>query len=167
MTEIQPGEFRRYLQLAAILFVISLSGCSEDSDVSSGGGDTGVGSDGGSTSAQFAGTYSGNITISVQGDSIDDDSDTEPVTVLVRDNGTARLTIDGESVEGTVNGNRFGFSIRREIRRGLVECEGDAMVTGTIQSQTMTGPVSGSGECGLLVGGTGFVIDGSLTATKN
>ena len=160
------GRMGRIPGKATTVLALLLAACSGDSDVTSGGGDTGVGSDGGSTSAQYAGSYTGTITINIQGSNIDDGSDTEPVTVLVRDDGTARLTIEDESVEGTVNGNRFGFSIRRKIRRGLVECEGDAMVTGTIRSGTLTGPVSGSGECELLVGGTGFTIDGTLTASR-
>ena len=154
--------------LLAVTLVAALTGChhDDDSDVTSGGGNTGVGSDGGATSAQFAGTYTGTVTTVIRGDSIDDESDTEAITVLIRSNGTAQLTIDGETVQGTVNGNRYGFSIRRDVSRGLLDCEGDAVITGTIQGNSMTGTVNGSGECELLFGQTGFTMTGSLIASR-
>ena len=66
------------------MFAVALAGCDhdDDKDVTSGGGNTGVGSDGGATSAQFAGTYTGTITTVIEGDSIDDESFTEAVTVM-------------------------------------------------------------------------------------
>ncbi len=153
--------------LPALFLAFLLTGCSDDVDVISGGGDTGVGSDGGSGSSQFAGTYSGTVTFEIRGDNVDDSTDTEAATVLIRSDGTGQLTIAGESVEGTVNGNRFGFSIYRRVRRDLVDCEGDATVTGTIQSGSLSGPVNGDGECDLLVGKTGFTLTGSIQATRN
>ena len=158
--------FSRWLLIALFAFALAACDHDEESDVTSGGGNTGIGSDGGAESAQFAGTYTGTVTTVIRGDSIDDETDTEAVTVLVRSDGTAQLTIDGESVQGTVNGNRFGFSIRRDFSRGLLDCDGDAVITGAIQGSSMTGTVNGSGECELLFGQTGFTLTGSLTASR-
>ena len=163
------GEFRSCFRwFVMVLLAIALAGCDhdEDSDVTSGGGNPGVGSDGGAPSAQFAGTYSGTIKTVIVGDEIDDESYTEAVTVLIRTDGTAQITIDGETVQGTVNGNRFGFSIRRDVNRGLLDCEGDAVITGTVEGSSLTGTVNGSGECELLFGQTGFTMTGSMTASR-
>lgn len=158
------------LKRIAIAFIaaltLGLGGCSDDKEITTGGGDTGIGTDGGATSAQFAGTYQGTVTILLQGDSIDDETDTEDVTIVVRNDGTASMTISGETVEGTVNGDRIGFSVRREQRDGLLECNADAVVSGTIQSSSIVGSISGSGTCELVVGKTGITLSGSLVANK-
>ncbi|MBX2868938.1 MAG: hypothetical protein KTR18_09695 [Acidiferrobacterales bacterium] len=150
-----------------ILISFVLTACGGDkSEVTTGGGGSGVVSDGGNPSAQFAGSYVGKITTNLSGDSIDDQSDTEDLIIIVRSNGTASLTIDGETVEGEVNGNQFGFSIRIVEERGLIECAGNAIVSGTISGNTLTGTTDGSGECELVAASTGLRITGSLNATK-
>jgi hypothetical protein len=88
--------------------------------------------------------------------------------LLVRDNGTARLTIDGDQViEGFMNGNKFGFSVRAVEEDGLVECSGDAILTGTISGGKGSGSISGSGKCKLLTAKSGFDITGSLSVTRS
>jgi len=154
----------RYLMV--ILFAGALASCSDDTDVSSGGGSTGVGTDGGNPSAQFSGTYVGEITTTIRGDEIDDDTNVDRIEIVIRDNGTALVTIEGESVEGTVNNSRVGFSVRIKRELGLIDCESTSTITGTIDGNRITGPVSGTGECELLTGSTGFDLTGSYFANK-
>lgn len=159
-------KFRIIRLISAIVLAGALASCSDDAEVSSGGGVTGVGNDGGNPSAQFAGTYVGEITTTFRGDEFDDDTETDRIEIQIRNNGTALVTIEGESVEGTVDGRRVGFSIRYSRDIGLIDCDSDAILTGDIGTNRITGPVSGSGECDLLTGSSGFDISGSFTATK-
>ena len=154
------------VQLFSIILALTLVGCGGDKSViTSGGGDAGVSSDGGSSSAVFAGTYQGEVTLSAQGDEVDNTT-TNSITLVVRTDGTASITIDGDTIEGFISGNNFGFSIVVIEEDGLVECSADAIVTGTISSGVATGSVSGSGDCEILTAKTGFDVSGSLTATR-
>jgi hypothetical protein len=151
--------------LAAAL-VCSVAACSDEkSEITSGGGSV-IASDGGASSAKFAGTYKGMITTLLKGSAIDDRTSTDEIVIVVRTNGTASLTIDGETVEGNVNDNRLGFSIRIIEEDGLVKCDGNATVTGTISGNVASGNVIGSGGCDALAASTGLDITGSYTASK-
>ena len=153
--------------LLAITLVFALAGCSDDkTEVSSGGGASGVESDGGSDSAKFAGTYTGELVTRIEGGTLDGESSTESVTVVIRTTGTASLTVEGTVVEGTVNGNRVGFSVRISRTQDLLECKGDAVISGILEGDTLSGVVTGSGECELIAADTDFAISGSLRATK-
>ncbi|MGI9317849.1 MAG: hypothetical protein ACR2QW_10980 [bacterium] len=153
--------------LFAIFLVCMIAGCSDDkSEVSSGGGGSGVESDGGASSAQFAGTYTGEVTILLSGGTLDGESSTENATVVIRTNGTASLTIEGTTVEGSVDGNRVGFSIRISRTQDLLECQGDAVISGILEGRLLSGTVTGSGECELIAADTNFGISGSLMANK-
>jgi len=152
--------------ILAVVTALVLSACSDDkSEISSGGGSA-VASDGGATSAKFAGTYRGTITTLLKGDSIGDRTSTDDIVIVVRGNGTASLTVDGQTVEGTVNGNQLGFSIRVIEQDGLLKCEGDAVVSGTISNNVATGNITGSGKCELFPASTGLDISGNYTASK-
>lgn len=153
--------------LVAIVLACLIAGCSEDkSEVSSGGGTSGVESDGGAGSAQFAGTYEGEIVTRLNGGTLDGESSTDSATVVIRTNGTASLTVEGRTVEGTVNGNRVGFSIRITQTQDLLECQGDAIISGILEGDVLTGTVTGSGKCELVATDTNFGITGSLKANK-
>jgi len=156
-----------YLIFATVALLF-LSGCGGDrSEVSSGsGGSTGIMSDGGSGSAVFAGTYVGTIMVRAKGDDIDEES-TRSAVLLVRTNGTARITIDSEPIEGEINGNSFGFSVRIIEEDGLVECVADAVLTGSITGSVAMGMLFGSGECEVIAIDSGFDVDGIFTATKS
>ena len=157
---------RRYFICLMIAIPLLMSGCAdEESSVSSGGGGTGILSDGGATSAVFAGTYIGMIRIIAEGDEVDTDS-TKGATLLVRTNGTVKLTIEGDSIEGAINGSAFGFSIRIIENDGLVECDANASLIGVITGMVASGDVTGSGDCEVIAAKTGFDVTGTFTATK-
>ena len=155
------------IKLISILFAtFFLAACGGDkSAVVSGSGSTGVMSDGGSGSSAFAGTYVGTITVRARGDDINEES-TDAATLLIRTNGTARLTIDSESIEGEISGNAFGFSVRIIEEDGLLECSADAVLTGTIAGSVASGMLFGSGDCSVVGVKTGFDVDGTFSATK-
>lgn len=158
----------RGILVAIFSFALLISGCGgESSSVTSGTGSSGVSSDGGSSSAQFAGNYVGTITLTASGSEIDSDSE-QPATLLVWSDGTAKLTIDGtDEIEGAMNGRMFGFSVRVIEEDGLVECDADAILTGSITGARATGTVSGSGECTIVTAKSGFTVGGSLSVTKS
>ncbi|MEM7193554.1 MAG: hypothetical protein AAF402_01300 [Pseudomonadota bacterium] len=144
-----------------------LIACSDKSEITSGGGNSSVSSDGGAGSAAFAGTYTGTVTVNLSGGSISDTTKTREFTMVIRTNGTASLTIGGDTIEGNVDGNRFGFSIGIVEEEDLAECRGTATLVGTISGNSASGDISGRGECELLTAKTGVDIDGSLTGTKS
>ena len=150
----------------AVVFLLLTSCGGDKSSVTSGNGSSGVTSDGGSSSSKYEGTYKGSITIAAKGSKVDTSS-TEPAVLLVRSDGTARLTIDGDNVvEGFMNGNKFGFSVRVIEEEDLVKCSADAILTGSISGGTASGTVSGSGKCKLVSAKSGFDVTGSFKASR-
>lgn len=158
---------RDFVRVAIVGVLFILSGCGGDkSSITSGGGNSGVTSDGGSSSSALAGTYKGTVTLTAKGSKVDNTS-TRSATLLVRSDGTARLTIDEDQViEGFMNGNKFGFSVRVIEEDGLVECSAEAILTGTISGGKGSGSISGSGKCKILTVKTGFDVSGKLSVTR-
>ena len=153
--------------IAGLAFVLLIAGCGGDrSEVNTGGGSSGVNSDGGSLSARFAGSYLGMITTNLTSDSFDDQTDVDDLLIVVRTDGTATLSIDGEEVEGVINDNQLGFSIQIIEERDLLECEGTAIITATINGSSLSGDTQGSGGCDLGLVSSGLRITGTLSATK-
>ena len=152
---------------AIILTLLLVAGCGSDTSVvTSGFGSSGVTSDGGSGSAKFAGTYTGTLMLEAKGSEVDE-SDTEEVTMVVRTDGTATITIEGQEIEGFMNGNAFGFSVRVVENDGLVRCNADAILTGTISGGRGTGTITGDGECKVITAKTGFTVTGTLNVSLN
>ena len=94
----------RYIVIFLVL-ILSLTGCDKDASISSSDGGT-LSGDGGATSAQYAGTYSGNLTIKYKGDDIDD-TDVEPFTIKINTNGTFTLALKGKTIPGVISGNQM------------------------------------------------------------
>ena len=159
--------WRGYWLSLLVLALLLLGGCGDRSAIISGTGDSGVTSDGGAQSAAFAGTYSGTITLNAKGDDIDE-SDTSSAVLLVRDDGTAQLTIDGDNViEGFMNGRNFGFSVTVIEEDGPVECSAQAIITGMINGNNANGNVSGNGDCDVLIAvSSSFTVTGSMNLTR-
>ena len=155
------------LRVVSLGVVLGLAGCGGDrSEVTSGTGDSGVSSDGGAGSAAFAGTYRGTITLSAKGSEVDN-TQTSKAVLVVRDDGTAQLSIDDqEPIQGFMNGNKFGFSVRVIEEEDLLKCDADAILTGSISGNRGTGTVSGSGECKLITAKTGFTVSGTLSVSR-
>ncbi len=156
------------VRLTVVVLLVNLAACSKDkSEIRSGGGSAaGVTSDGGVTSARYAGTYSGTITVRISGSSIADSSRTDDMTLVIKSDGTATLTIDGNTIRGVINGDAFGFSIQIIEEQDLVKCRGTANLAGKISGTKATGSLSGGGSCEVLAVKTGFDIGGSLSGTK-
>jgi len=148
----------------SLLLIIGLSGCSSDSGVSSSGGG-GLTSDGGAESAQYAGTYKGSTDVTYTGEGIDSD-DSFPTTVVINSNGTTSLTIEGESVDGVINGNKLEFPFRLTKSENGIECVADITIKASVEGNTISGPATGDAECKLLLIKRTASMSGSLTATK-
>lgn len=154
-------------KLAIVVSLLMLVGCSEDeSSITSGSGTSDVTSDGGSASTKFASTYSGTLTVTFSGESIDNTTRTESASLLLRSDGTAKLTIDDEMVEGVMDGSTFGFSVRIVEKDGIIDCSADAVMTGSIAGSVGSGTISGRGECETLTAKTGVDMTGSMSVSK-
>lgn len=147
-----------------LIVVLALTGCSDDSSISSSGGGS-LASDGGATSAQYAGTYRGDTSVHYVGDGIDD-TDSFPTTVVINDNGTASVTIEGETVSGVMNGNKLEVPIKLTKEEDGVTCKGTMLVKATVDGNSMSGPVTGDAECKLLLIKRTATMTGTLNAKK-
>lgn len=151
--------------ITSLLFMLALTGCSDDSSVSSSGGGS-LASDGGATSAQYAGTYKGSTSVRYVGDGIDD-TDSFPTTVVINDNGTASVTIEGETVSGVMNGNQLEVPVKLTKKEDGVTCEGTLLIKATVDGTNMSGPVTGNAECSLLLIKRTATMTGTLSAKKS
>lgn len=147
-----------------LLIVFSLTGCSDDSSVSSSGGGT-LASDGGATSAQYAGTYRGSTSVRYVGDGIDD-TDSFPTTVVINDNGTTTVTIEGETVNGVMSGNKLEVPVKLTKEEDGITCKGTMLIKATVNGTSMSGPVTGDAECKLLLIKRTATLTGKLSAKK-
>lgn len=148
----------------ALLLIIGLSGCSDDTGVSSTGSGA-LTSDGGASSAQYAGTYKGSTDVQYTGDGIDSD-DSFPTTVVIKTDGTTSLTIEGETVEGVINDNKIEFPFRLTKTENGIECAADIVIKATVDGNKITGPASGSAKCELLLVKRTATMSGSINLTK-
>ena len=155
-------KLRSALVVCTLLF--GLTACSEDDGISSSGGGSTT-SDGGSGSAQFAGTYVGNIKVEYKGDGVDGD-ETLPTTIVINDNGTVTMSIDGESVNGVINGNKIEIVFTVTESENGITCKGTARVVATVSGSSISGPVAGDAKCKLLLLERNADLTGTLTATK-
>jgi hypothetical protein len=150
--------------LIACTLMHSLAGCSEEDGISSSGGGSSV-SDGGAKSAQYAGTYKGAMEVEYKGDDVDGD-DTLDTTIVIHDNGTVTMTIDGESVNGVINGNMLEVAFTVTKSEDGITCVGNAVVRATVSGTSLSGPVSGDAECKLLLIEKNADLTGTLRASK-
>ena len=150
-----------------VLIGVFVAGCTQDkSEVSSGGGASIVTSDGGTQSSVNAGVYAGTLSILFRGDAITSRSVTKNATLIISNDGSGTLSLDGDVVSGAINGDSFGFSVRFVEVKDLVECQADALIAGSINGNIATGNVSGSGQCGILSVDESVTVSGTLLVSK-
>lgn len=154
------------LRSALVIFTLlfGLTACSEEDGISSSGGGSTT-SDGGSSSAQYAGTYVGSMAVAYKGDGVDGD-DTLATTIVINNDGTVTMTIDGKSVNGVINGNKIEIVFTVTQSEDGITCKGTARVVATVSGSSVSGPVVGDAECKLLLLERNADLTGSLTATK-
>ena len=151
--------------LTACIFIFTLTACNDDKSVSSSDGGTQAG-DGGAESAQYAGTYIGNMKISYSGDDVSG-SDTFPTTLIINRNGTVSLTAEGEdSVDGVIGGHEISVVLRVTQAKNGVSCEGDAIIQATVNSNALSGPISGQASCKALLAKRDAQLTGTINASK-
>ncbi len=150
--------------LITLILTFGLVACDDDSSISESDGGSLTG-DGGARSAQYAGTYSGNMYVKYSGKDVNGD-DNLPTTVKINTNGTVSLTTKGETVNGVINANKLEIGLKIKRTEDGVKCSGDAVVAATVQGRNLSGPVKGDAECKLLTFKRTADLSGSITATK-
>jgi hypothetical protein len=148
----------------ACTLLLGLTACSDDEGSSSSGGGTAA-SDGGAESAQYAGTYKGTTRIDYKGDGVDG-NDTLDTTVVIHDNGTVTMNIDGETANGVISGNKVEIALTITASEDGVTCVGNALVKATVSGTSLSGPVTGDAECKLLLLERHATLTGTLSAKK-
>jgi hypothetical protein len=156
------------ISFRALFMVLGLSiglvACDEDTSISSSNGGSLTG-DGGVRSAQYAGTYRGNTHIEYSGDDVNGNDDL-PTSLTINTDGTVSVTIEGETVDGVINGNQIDIRIKITRTEDGIKCKGDASITATVQGASVSGPVSGDAECKLLTIERNADLSGSISASK-
>ncbi len=144
----------------ALLFTLFLIACdgSTVTESAAAGGETGSGGIGGEPSsasrndATGAGspatsiTYSGtaDVTLSAPGYPVTDKS--TPVTVVITGS-SVNLTAEGRTVSTGLNGNTFSVDTPINESKDGISCSGAATVNATVSGSTISGPLTGSGNC--------------------
>lgn len=150
--------------LLVCLLTLGLAACSDESSISSSSGGTSAG-DGGAQSAQYAGTYKGSMAVEYHGDGVDG-TDTLPATVIIHNNGTVTLEMEGESVNGTINANQLEIAFDITKNQDGIKCDGTALVQATVSGTSLNGPVKGNAECSLTLIKRTASLTGTLSAQK-
>ena len=152
---------KRVLLLSATL---ALAACDDGgTDISGGGGGSG---DGGSESAKHAGTYQGVVNTKAESKDFGSVTDKSDMTLVIHKDGTVTLTIEGESVQGSISGSKFNIPFKIDWSDDGVTCKGNLVAGGTVSGNTVSGPVSGSGHCNSIGVSTSVKVTGTLSGTK-
>jgi hypothetical protein len=148
------------------LFIISfifLTAC--DSGDSDSGGMAEPTLPGTNVPASFVGVYTGTLNVTAEALGITR-SDSFPITATVTDD--AMIRFDGDSPEETFTvglTNSGSFSGNLPIVED--DCRGTVAVTGTVDGTTVSGTVSGEGECDLNGLDVDVTLEGDFTATRS
>lgn len=122
----------------AVSLILTVSACSSGSS-----------SSGGSSSEEIGGRdYSGQGTVRVKGDGVDE-SYTENINISINGN-QVRIEVEEYSNTGTLNGNVFSvpISISRDLEG--YDCEGTLQFDGRVNGDVINGTLSGGNKCDVL-----------------
>ncbi len=154
-----------FVFICTVSLALILAACGSGTVVTSGGGS--APSDGGTTSAKYAGTYTGTINVDYEGADISSGSDSADVTIVVGKDGKVTLTSKDEVVNGVISGNSVYMELRLSHKQTGADCSGIAKVSASINDNVMSGPVSGGANCTILgVNKTSATLSGQMRAVK-
>ena len=114
--------------------------------------------------ANFAGTYTGTLNVTAEALGIRE-SDSFPITVTITSDAMVRF--DGDDPEETFTvglTNDGNFSGNLPINED--ECSGNVSVTGTADGTTVSGTVSGDGQCEINGLNVDVTLEGDFSATR-
>ena len=155
-------------KLSAILLALVLVACGGGSDTSSDGGtettagaagatdgtsgtnstssSNSGGSSGSASTSATSTTYTGTMNVTLSAPGFPDRNETAPITIVISG---SNVTLKGEGrvVQTKVNSNTFTANIPISQTDDGVTCSGIATVNGTVNGNTISGPVTGSGTC--------------------
>lgn len=161
--------FRASKLLASTLLLcfalLSLSACDGDDDNDTSTGAQTSQSDGGANSAQYAGTYKGNMRVNYAGNDVNG-SDNFPSTLVIHRDGTVTLSTENYTVDGVIGGNQISVVFRVTRNENGANCEGDAIVLATVEGNSLSGPISGEASCKLIVVTRSADLSGTISAQK-
>ncbi|MFT5274992.1 MAG: hypothetical protein ACI9J2_001526 [Saprospiraceae bacterium] len=151
----------------ALTLTFILASCSTEDSISDSGADSSAMSDGGADSAQYAGTYSGTLTLTYSGSGIPEKDDTLDMVLVIAADGTVKLTGDDIDVNGVISANSVSIDIKIIQKESGTSCKGTASIRGTVSGENITGPVTGSAECKiLLVDSKKATLTGTISLVK-
>ncbi|MEE9447036.1 MAG: hypothetical protein V3V09_03700 [Arenicellales bacterium] len=148
----------------ACLLPFALVACKDDEGISETKGGSSV-SDGGATSAQFAGLYKGNMALEYKGDDLSGTDDLA-TSLTINANGTVSMTIKGETVGGVISGNQISINMALTHAKNGIKCTGDVLIKATVNNKLVSGPVKGDAECKLALIKRNATLTGTLNAAK-
>ena len=116
------------------------SGASSSSSSNSGG------SSGSAATPAASTSYTGTMNVTLSAPGFSDRKETAPITVRISGSNVT-LTGEDRTVRTNLNGNTFTADIPISETDDGVTCSGIATVKGTVNGNTISGPVTGSGTC--------------------
>lgn len=97
----------------------------------------------------YAGTYQGNLVVNYGASGIDiDASRTEPVTIEIRENGDATITIDGRSELVRLTASQVELVRDVDVNYEDINCQGRVVINANLEENNIFGTGVGNGECG-------------------
>lgn len=157
---------------------VFLTACSDSGDSSSGSdidpNNIEVESESGSTQSNdiddftpYVGTYQGNLIVEYRASGIDiNASRTEPVTIEIRENGDATITVDGRSELVRLTATRVELIRDVNVNYEDINCQGRVVVNANIDENNIFGTGVGNGECGNDNISTPVDLNASLSLQK-
>ena len=141
---------------------------SESTESSGSTGAAGSGSSSGSNSSSDSGpngTFTGQLTATLSGDCVLPVTDTTDLVIEISGSKVTAIA-EGRSYEGEVDGDSFVVEIPiNEDSKGIV-CSGNPVLKGEINGDTVSGTVSGEGNCSSETKKVPVSVTGEFLATK-
>jgi len=170
--------------LGTAMLALFLTACGGGGDTSSSGGSgtsvsaapaatesaaateaAGPGNSSGSVSSGPDGTYTGQLTATLSGEGILPITDSTDLSIVISGS-KATATAEGRSYEGNVDGDSFEVEIPiNEDSKGIV-CTGNPVLYGKISGNTVSGTLSGEGDCSSETKNVPVSVTGEFLATK-
>ena len=156
-------------KIVLALLVLILTGC--DSGGSSSGSNTEI-IDTNTTSpenigTQYAGTYRGRLEGTYTAPALGlSDSDSEPITIIIDNNGNTTVRVDGRTYTGSLDYDLVTAIVNVNETSNDISCQGRVNINARISGNTINGEANGAGECAQGSVSTPVQVAGVLNASR-